>query len=88
MRKGSGTALSDKIKYLGVSCGKRAGPVHRPPPETGPAGRERDARCSRLTEEGAPAADPTNLEPCFGERSHRNLSLAGRLVTLATGAKE
>ncbi len=24
MRKGSGTALSDKIKYLGVFCGKRA----------------------------------------------------------------
>ncbi len=87
MRKGSGTALSDKIKYLGVFCGKRA-PVYRPPVETGPAGRERDARCSRLTEEGAPAADPSNLEPRLGELFHRNLSAARRLVSLAMAAKE
>ncbi len=87
MRKGSGTALSDKFKYLGVFLreargryiGRRQKQVLRV---------ESGTRCSRLTEEGAPAADPTNLEPCFGERSHRNLSLAGRLVTLATGAKE
>ncbi len=42
MRKGSGTALSDKIKYLGVFL-REARPVHRPPAETGPAGRERDS---------------------------------------------
>jgi len=87
VRKGSGTALSDKIKYLGVFCGKRA-PVYRPPVDTGPAGRERDARCSRLTEEGAPAADPTNLEPRLGELLHRNLSAASMLVNLAMAAKE
>ena len=87
MRKGSGTALSDKIKYLGVFCGKRAS-VHRTPAETGPAGRARDARSSRLTEEGTPAADPTNLESRLGEMSQRNLSVARRLVSLATGAKE
>ena len=87
MRKGSGTALSDKIKYLGVFCGQRA-TVHRMPAETGPAGRERDARSSRLTEEGSPAASPTNLEPYLGEIFHRNLSVASRLVSLATGAKE
>jgi len=54
MRKGSRTVLSDKIKYLGVFCGTRAS-VRRTPAETGPAGRARDARFSRLTEEGAPA---------------------------------
>ncbi len=87
MREGSGTALSDKIKYLGVFCGKRA-PVHRPPAETGPAGRERDARSARLTEEGPPAADPTNLEQRLGEMSQRNLAAARRLVNLAMAAKE
>jgi len=87
MRKGSGTALSDKIKYLGVFCGKRAS-VHRTPAETGPAGRARDARSSRLTEEGTPAADPTNLESRLGEIFHRDFSVARGLVSLATGARE
>ncbi len=87
MRTGSGTALSDKIKYLGFLRVARVGAQD--------AGRnrsceqnERDARSGRLTEEGPPAADPTNLEPCLGEMSQRNLSVARRLVSLATGAKE
>ncbi len=87
MRKGSGTALSDKIKYLAVFCGKRAS-LHRTPAETDPAGRERDARSSRLTDEGSPAADPTNLEPHLGEIFQRNLSVAKGLVSVATGARE
>ncbi len=87
MRKDSGTALSDKIKYLGVLCAKRAS-LLRTPAETGPAGRERDTRSSRLTDEGSPAADPTNLEPHLGEIFQRSLSLAKGLVSVATGARE
>ncbi len=87
MRKGSGTVLSDKIRHLGVFFGKCAS-VHRTPAETGPAERARDARSPRLTEEGMPAADQTNLESRLGEIFHRDLSVARGLVSLATGAKE
>lgn len=87
MRKGSGTALSDKIKYLGVFLreargrytGRRQKQVLRV---------ESGTRCSRLTEEGAPAADPTNLEPRLDEIFQRNLAAARRLVNLAMAAKE
>ena len=87
MRKGSGTALSDEIKYLGVFCGKRAS-LHGTTAETGSAGRERDACSSRLTDEGSPAAEPANLEMRLGEIFHRNLLVARRLVSRAAGAKE
>ncbi len=88
MRTGSGTALSDKIKYLGVFCGKRAAGTQAAGRNRSCGQRERDARSARLTEEGPPAADPTNLEPRLGEMSQRNLAVARRLVSLATGAKE
>ena len=87
MRRGSGTAVSDKIKYLGVFL--RAARVGaQDAGRNWSCGRERDARSSRLTDEGSPVAEPMKLELRLDEIFQRNLSAARRLVSLATGAKE
>ncbi len=87
MRKGSGTAPSDNIKYLGVflweARGRYTGRRQKQVLQV-----ESGTRCSRLTEEGVPAADPTNLELRLDEIFQRNLSAARRLVNLAMAAKE
>ena len=83
---GPGTALSGKIRCLGVFCAQRVGAQDAG--RNWSCGRERDARSSRLTDEGSPAAEPMNLEPRPGEIFQRNLAAARRLVNLAMAAKE
>lgn len=83
---GPGTALSGKIRCLGVFCAQRVGAQDAG--RNWSCGRERDARSSRLTDEGSPVAEPMNLQPRLGEIFQRTLSVAKRLVSLATGAKE